>query len=164
MGERGLEVWKKEAGDQDYVKVPIGSLGELPEVAMAKKEDSRQDRELTNSPPTGRPGYTPPSGRWHQGKRDRSKSNTKSPASRSPPNKKSDEGAGRKESNTNESTTEDLSLVEDSTISPITKGLLKRPDLGKVTNIQASTPTKSVPDNTSDTISSPIFRKISNNV
>ena len=104
------------------------------------------------------------SGRWHQGKRDSSKSNTKSPASRSPPNKKTDEGAGRKESNTNERTTGDLSLVEDATLSPITKGLLKRPDLWKVPNIQASTPTKSVPENTSDAISSPIFRKTSNNV
>ena len=159
MGERGLEVWKKEPGDLDYNKVPIDSLGELPEVGMPKKEESREDRHLTRSPPAGRPGYIPPSARWQQGKRDRSKSNTASPASRSPPNKKADEGAGRKEGQNDEKAEDDLSLVQDPTISPIIKGLLKRPDLGKVTSIQASTPSKKTEDNT---INSPIFRKANN--
>ena len=163
MGERGLEVWKKEPGNLYYIKVPTESLGELPEVTLLKKEDSREDRQLTSSPPAGRPGYTPPSGRRQQGKRGRTKSNTKSPESRSPPTKKADEGARRKESREDETSSEDLSLVKDPTISPITKGLLKRPDLGKITSIQASTPNKKETDNTSDTISSPIFRKISNN-
>ena len=156
IGERGLEVWKKEPGELDYNKVPIDSLGELPEVGMLKKEESREDRQLTRSPPAGRPGYTPPSARWQQGKRDRSKSNTASPASRSPPNKKADEGAGRKEGQPDEKAKDDVSLVQDPTISPIIKGLLKRPDLGKVTSIQASTPLKKTVD---DTINSPIFRK-----
>ena len=152
MGEKGLEIWKKESGDPDYSKVPISSLGELPEVAFLKNEERREDTQQTSSPPAGRPGYTPPSGQWNQGKRYRTKSSTRSPESRSPPTKKAAEDAGRKEDVSEEKTSDD-----DPTISPIVKGLLKRPDLGKVTNIQASTPTKN-PTNSS----SPIFRKASN--
>ena len=63
MGEMGLELWKKEPGHLEYIKVPLDSLGELPEVAMYDKEETREDRQLTSSPPAGRPGYTPPSGR-----------------------------------------------------------------------------------------------------
>ena len=157
MGEYGLEVWKKEPGDLDYNKVPIDSLGKLPEVAMLKKEESREDSQLTSSPPAGRPGYTPPSGRRQQGKRVRTKSSTASPESRSPPTKKAGEGARPKENKVDETASEDLGLVRDPTISPITEGLLKRPDLGKVTSIQASTPTKTADQN--ETLSSPIFRK-----
>ena len=152
MGERGLEIWKKESGDPDYSKVPISSLGELPEVDILKNEERREDRELARSPPAGRPGYTPPSDQWQKGKRNRTKSTTRSPESRSPPTKKASEGTGRNKDASSEEADDDTS-----TISPIVKGLLKRPDLGKVTNIQASTPTKTATD-----FSSPIFRKASN--
>ena len=57
---------------------------------------------------------------------------------------------------------DDISLVKDPTISPIAKGLLKKPDLGKVTSIQASTPTKKAMQNTSGAMSSPVFRKAAN--
>ena len=99
MGKKGLEVWKKQSGEDVYTQVPNDSLGKLPEVAMIRREDRQEDRSLTISLPTGRPGYTPPPGRGQQGKRDRSKSSTKSPDSRSPPNKKTDEGYEREKSN-----------------------------------------------------------------
>ena len=161
MGKKGLEVWKKERGEIEYIQVPIDSLGELPEVTMIRREDRLEDRSLTSSPPAGRPGYTPPTAKVQQGKRDRSKSNTKSPESRSPPNKKADEGKGMEENDENNKASEEQELAKDPTrISP-TKGLLKRPDLGKVISIQASTPTKK----TNDTVEySPIFRKAINTV
>ena len=162
MGKKGLEVWKKQSGEDVYTQVPNDSLGKLPEVAMIRREDRQEDRSLTISPPTGRPGYTPPPGRGQQGKRDRSKSSTKSPDSRSPPNKKTDEGDGREKKDDSKDESKEQGLDKDSTISPITKGLLKRPDLGKVVSIQASTPTKKTADkidNIGDSSSSPIFRK-----
>ena len=66
-----------------------------------------------------------------QGKRDRSKSTTKSPDSRSPPNMKTVEGDGRKEDGSKKEDSEEKRSDKDST-SPFTRGLLKRPDLGKV--------------------------------
>ena len=154
MGKKGLEVWKKKSGEANYTEVPTDSLGELPEVGMRRKE-SREDKNLTRSPPTGRPGYTSPPVRGQQVKRNRSKSNTASPESRSPPNKKTAEVDESKKDDNGEE-------VKDDTISPTNKGLLKRPDLGKVISIQASTPTKKTADNFEDRTNSPIFRKATN--
>ena len=161
MGKKGLEVWKKERGEIEYTQVPIDSLGELPEVAMIRREDRQEDRSLTSSPPAGRPGYTPPPVKGQHGKRYRSKSNTKSPDSRSPPNKKADEGKGTQGDDEDKEASGEKGLDKDPTISSPTKGLLKRPDLGKVISIQASTPTKKTTDNVDN---SPIFRKAINAV
>ena len=152
FGRRGLEVWKKQPGVLEYSKVPINSLSELPEVDMLRKKESREDRQLISSPPAGRPGYTPPPAQGKQWKRYRSKSNTQSPESRSPPNKKTYEGDRKK---------------EDTTERENIQGLVKRPDLGKVISIQGSTPTKKsekLAENMLDTTSSPIYRKGSNTV
>ena len=161
MGKKGLEVWKKERGEIEYTQVPIDSLGELPEVAMIRREDRQEDRSLTSSPPAGRPGYTPPPVKGQHGKRYRSKSNTTSPDSRSPPNKKADEGKGTQGDDEDKEASEEKGLDTDPTNSSPTKGLLKRPDLGKVISIQASTPTKKTTDKVDN---SPIFRKASNAV
>ena len=156
MGESGLEVWRKRGEEQEYSKVPLDSLGELPPVTQYRREGGQVDRSITSSPPAGRPGYTPASARSKKGKRGRSKSETKSPESRSPLSKKTGvEGAGKK--------MEERILVGDATISPITNGLLKKPDLGKVSNIQLSTPFKKIQNDATnpDNSSSPIFRKYS---
>ena len=149
MGRKGLEVWRKIGDEMEYSEVVVDSLGELPPVNMHKRKETQEDRSLTSSPPAGRPGYTPPSARAKQGKRPRTKSKTESPSSRSPPNKKTDE--------------REASLETNLDISPITKGLLKKPDIGQVINIQVSTPTKQIKKvaNSIDNINSPIFRKIS---
>ena len=165
MGKKGLEVGKKDSGELDYSQVPIDYLGELPEVAVNMREESREDRSLTSSPPAGRPGYTP-TAPGQQGKRERSKSTTKSPGSRSPPNKKTAEGDGRKEDDSEKVASGEKRSDKDMT-SPSTRGLLKRPDLGKVVSIQASTPTKKISDhinNIEDSNNSPIFRKATNAV
>ena len=152
MGRKGLEVWRKIGDEMEYSEVAVNSLGELPPVTMHKRKEILEDRSLTSSPPAGRPGYTPPSAKGKQGKRPRTKSKTESPSSRSPPNKKTGDREASLETNLN--------------ISPITKGLLKKPDIGQVTNIQACTPTKQIKKaaNNIDSINnidSPIFRKIS---
>ena len=142
MGRKGLEVWRKIGDELDYSEVPADLLGELPLVALPRREERKEDRLLTSSPPAGRPGYTPPSARGKQGKRPRTSNKMGSPNSRSPPNKKADER-------------ESISLGS--------YGLLEKPDVGKVTSIQVSTPIKNIQKTVANTYntSSPIFRKMS---
>ena len=154
LGEKGLEVWRKRGEELEYSKVPLDTLGNLPPVSMIRREERHVDRSLTSSPPPGRPGYTPPSDRRKKGKRGRNNSTSKSPESRSPLNKKTGiEGAG--------GGMEEQILVGDATISPITNGLLKKPDIGKVCSIQLSTPMKMIQNaaTTLNNTGSPIFRK-----
>ena len=156
MGRKGLEIWRKRGEEMEYSQVPLYTLGDLPEVSLVRKEERQEERSMTTSPPPGRPGYTPTSARGKQGKRGRSKSGTMSPESRSPPSKKSGEGGKEKQ----EHKKKEQELVGSPTISPITNGLLKKPDLGAVTNVQLSTPLKK-PAFTVDNFSSPIIRKSS---
>jgi hypothetical protein len=138
MGMNGLEVLRKIGDEVEYSKVPLESLGEVPPVSLHIREERQKDKSITSSPPAGRPGYTSPSARGKQEKRPRSKSKTRSPTSRSPPSKKADER-------------------------DVTNGLLKKPDIGQVINIQASTPTKQIQKTAThiDNPESPIFRKVS---
>ena len=177
MGEKGLEVWRKKSGEEEYTKVPLESLGELPPVTVNRWVGKQVNRSLTSSPPPGCPGYTPPSVRRKKGKRSRSRSGTKSPGSKSPLSKKTDAGGvgaeevggmaagakGGEQVDIKEKVSEEPSLVGEATISPITNGLLKKPDLGMVTHLLERTPAKLIQIVASDrnSTSSPIFRKSS---
>lgn len=123
--------------EDKYIEVPLATLGNLPEIDLTRAVE----KNVSDSPPPGRPGHTPARQKRRRGGSNSSKG---SDTSSSPPVKKvnrndddrNDEERMRKE-------IEDAELVGGPSITspPAGFGLLKPPDIGKVTDI-SGTPTK----------------------
>jgi hypothetical protein len=84
LGRRGFEAWRRRGGELQYSEVPLASLGEVPGMELHRRAEVPSSN-LEQSPPAGRPGYSPEERRKRSRER---RSQELSPSSRSPQAKK----------------------------------------------------------------------------